>query len=139
MLKIKIHDKEGIPSDLIELLYNGDILIDDETLDDCNIQDGNTLEYFLRDEENYCYIIYEEGKTLKISGYCPCCCPTLGLKEKIKKELGIEPKYQQLTIDGKIMKDDDRLESYGITNGKEIKLSINISVTEFANFNKKVC
>ena len=76
---------------------------------------------------------------MKISGYCPCCCPTLGLKEKIKKKLGIEPKYQQLTIDGKIMKDDDRLASYGITKGKEIKLSINISVTEFANFNKKVC
>ena len=64
-VKAKIHDKEGIPSDLIELLYNGDILIDDETLDDCNIQDGNTLEYFLRDEENYCYIIYEEEKHWK--------------------------------------------------------------------------
>ena len=73
---------------------------------------------------------------MKISGYCPCCCPTLGLKEKIKKELGIEPKYQQLTIDGKIMKDDDSLESYGITKGKEIKLvwlNLQILIKKYVN------
>ena len=142
-VKAKIHDKEGIPSERIGLISNGGILFDDyyddDTLDDCNIRDGDFFEFFPLAEKSYCYIIYDEGKKLKISGYCPCCCPTLWLKEKIKRELGIEPKYQQLTIDGKIMKDDDRLESYGITNGKEIKLSINISVTEFANFNKKVC
>ena len=61
----------------------------------------------------------------------------LWLKEQIQKELGIEPKNQKLIVDGKIMEDNKSLESYNITNntanGKEIKLNLNISITEFSN------
>jgi hypothetical protein len=62
---------------------------------------------------------------------------TLSLKEKIKKELGIEPKYQQLTVDGKTMIDDELISSYFRSDGKKINLSINISVTEFLNLSKE--
>ena len=43
--------------------------------------------------------------------YYICCYKTLSLKEKIKEELEIEPKFHKLTFNGKIMKDDESLES----------------------------
>ncbi len=56
---------------------------------------------------------------------------TLFLKEKIKNTLGIDVKYQELKVDGKIMKDTDSLETYDVANGKEIELTIKISPEEF--------
>ena len=75
----------------------------------------------------YCYIIYDGDKKQKIGGYCSCCHQTLFLKERIQKELGIEPKFQLLKVDGKIMEDDKSLESYGVQDGKEVELSISVS------------
>ena len=89
-----------------------------------NIQRDSTLHLWV-DNYGYCYIIYDEGKRLKIKRYCPCCSNTLYLKERIKEELGIDTKFQQLIVDGKIMKDTDSLEKSGLSkNGKEIKLNI---------------
>ena len=48
-VKAKIHDKEGIPSERIGLIFNGkmfDDYYDDDTLDDCNIRDGVFLNSF---------------------------------------------------------------------------------------------
>ena len=56
--------------------------------------------------------------------YYICCYKTLSLKEKIKEELVIEPKFQQLTFNGKIMKDDESLESNEIYGGAKLNLSI---------------
>ena len=56
--------------------------------------------------------------------YYICCYKTLSLKEKIKEELGIEPKFQQLTFNGKIMKDDESLESNEMYGGAKLNLSI---------------
>ena len=66
---------------------------------------------------------------MKINGYCSYT--TLYLKQKIEKELGIETKFQALIIDGKTMKDSETLNSNGIYNGKELQLSIQMSVNEF--------
>ena len=83
-----------------------------------------------------CYIIYDDGKRLKISGYCACCSNTLYLKENIKKELGIEIKYQELTVDGKIMEDNERLEKNGVFGGKEVQLKIKMNVNDFLQLKK---
>ena len=56
--------------------------------------------------------------------FCPYCYKTLSLKEKIKEELGIEPKFQQLTFNGKIMKDDESLESNEFYRGAKLNLII---------------
>ena len=72
----------------------------------------------------YCYIIYEGGKKLKIRRFCNCCSNTLWLKEQIKEKLGIDIKCQQLTVNGKIMKDNESLESNNVTYGTEVNLNI---------------
>ncbi len=57
----------------------------------------------------YCYIVYDNDKKIEINRYCDCCCNTFYLKEQIWNILGIEPKFQQLTVDGKILKDSEKL------------------------------
>ena len=82
----------------------------------------------------FCYIIYYDKKKLKIDDIdnSHCCIDTLYLKKEIEKKLGIEVKYQELSFNGKILKDSETLDSNGIINGKEINLKIKI-VGDFKN------
>ena len=136
-VKIKIRDKEGIQLSEQRLIYQHiPLLDDDKTLADYNIQQGSTLLLVLRCGGTYCYIIYDGDKKLKIRDYPIWLCNTLWLKETIQKELGIEPKFQLLKVDGKIMEDNKSLESYGVKEGKEVELSI--SVSELSEFLKSL-
>ena len=127
-VKSKIQDKEGIPPDEQRLdFYSYLNLKDDKTLAYYNIRRESTLHLRQQIKPSSCSILYDEDKKLDIILGCTHCCTTLWLKEQIKEKLGLEEKYQLLKVDGKIMKDNERLESNGVCNGKEINLSISVS------------
>ena len=127
-VKGKIQDKEGIPPDEQRLdFYSYLNLKDDKTLAYYNIRRESTLHLRQRIKPCSCFILYDEDKKLDILVGCYGCVNTLWLKEQIKEKLGLEEKYQLLKVDGKIMKDNERLESNGVCGGKEINLSISVS------------
>ena len=139
-IKLLIFDKLGIPPCKQTLSYGINILQDLRLVSDYGIHKESTL--FLKNDflfmcSDYLYIIYDGDKKLELNELCIHTCNTLYLKNKIEKILGIDKKYQLLTINGKIMEDSESLFSNNITNGKEIKINVILDVNEFINLKKK--
>ena len=131
-LQGKIQDYTGISPSTQRLYFEGKQLEDEKKiLADYNIQNESTILLEIELFRAHCYVIYGKGKKIKIGNYCPCCCNTLSLKSLIKKKLGIDIKYQELKVDGKIINDNESLESNGVDNGKEVELNIKICPDEF--------
>ena len=122
-VKLLIEDKEGIPQFLQKLKFHSKILYDGTTLSDYHIEKLSTL-FLSLEMGTFCFIIYDEDKSFPIYRYCDCCCDTLFLKEKIQEKLGIDVCNQELSVNGKILKDDEHLRSNGINNGCKVLLKI---------------
>ena len=134
-VKLMIQQKEGIPhrqQNLFNKLRTFSPLEDGRTLNEYFVHVGSTLELQLSlRPSSFFHVIYNEiGDKLDISmnEFCPCCCDVNQLKNKITEILGVKPQFQELSIDGNILKDNlAKISDYGVSGGSEIKLIIKMT------------
>lgn len=137
-VKEKIWDKEDIPQDQQRYIFSIKPNEKESNNDSDKSNNDNNNHFTLRLRKvSYIFVIYDEGKQLLIEDYNFGCRNILWLKKKIEEKLEIETKFQQLTINGKIMGDSESLANNQISNGKEVYLSVNMNVKDYLKLKNK--
>ena len=116
-VKGKIADEVGIPTDQQRLTYGDDVLEDDRTLSDYNVQTESILLLGLTHRHDSCkrklFVKTRTGKTV-ITLDILLGNTILDVKRKITKEVGIPPDQQHITFDGHELEDNRFLGDCGI-------------------------
>ena len=137
-VKEKIRDIEDIPQDQQRYIFSIKPNEKESNNDSDKSNNDNNNHFTLRLRKvSYIFVIYDEGKQLLIEDYNFGCRNILWLKKKIEEKLEIETKFQQLTINGKIMGDSESLANNQISNGKEVYLSVNMNVMDYLKLKNK--
>ena len=108
IIKEKIRDKEGIqPYEMILSFRYNKLEDDNKTIEDYNITDGSTITLVRKmrgcNLRSICVNIDGEITQMAI-----CICGNVKhIKEQIRDKLEIEPEFQELSLDGKILDDDN--------------------------------
>ena len=106
-VKEKIQDKEGIPPDQQILRLGYKVLEDEKTIEDYNIKKGDTLILQLKIRGCSLTSIYVNVNG-NITYMRICICGNVKhIKEQIQDKLGIKAEFQQLSLEGKILDDDN--------------------------------
>ena len=140
-LKAMIHLKTGIAPDCQYLIFAGNRLKDDQTLDACNIKAGDTIQLVLgsstlpdrlaikHEESNFLSEISQGSIVIKVAHHQPLLLDVQGsdtvidVKTKIHQlEPQISPEKQRLVFAGNELDDSKTLGSYGIRNGDSLHL-----------------
>ena len=107
-VKRKIQNKEGIPPDQMILRF-GDKKLEDEdkTIEYYNIKNLSKIILSLRIRGcNLCTICVNIDGEITQMPIC-ICGDVKHIKEQIRDKLQIEPEFQELSLDGKILDDDN--------------------------------
>lgn len=117
-MKRRITDEVKIPVDHQRLTFLGDILEDDRTLIDYNIQRGSMLwlDVLVPDSVPQIFVKTHSGKTVIAITIEPEHT-VQALKREIRDETGIPTNQQHITFDFNELEDDLTLDSYGIREG----------------------
>ena len=132
IVKEKIQDKEGYPPDQMILRKSSNHLIleDNRTLEDYNFKEGDIIIFQLKIRGCSLRTTYisVNGNITEI-GLC-ICGNVRHIKEQIEKAVKIKPEFQQLTLNGKILDDDNTKTASVIT-----KSFLVLEVTNLENNN----
>ena len=121
-VKLMIQDKEGITPRQQQILFNSKKLQDNATLSNCYIRVNCTLQLVEHVYDMQIIVKAHTGKTFTL-GVDPS--HTIGtVKSMIQDKEGIPTDQQQLSYDGKWLKDDNVLSSYNVQKNSTLDLML---------------
>ena len=127
-LKIKIQEKEGIPSEQQCLLFAGKRLEDDRKLSDYNIQKESILHLERASLPEYMRIFVNTHEGRNITFGVNSCGTIEHVKNKIREKLKIPSEQQCLWFARKKLENGRTLSDYDIQRGSTLHLEVRLQI-----------
>ena len=125
--KNTIQEKEGVPCDQQDIVFNGKKLRDTDSLEDCNIQHETTIHVLPRNGSLTVQINSIEQKQLACLQIAPDET-VLSLKVRISLEVDCQPSKQQLSLGDTVMDETKTLLSYGVSQNTSVVVNVLMKV-----------
>ena len=122
-IKTKIWDKKGILPDLYKLVFNDEVLEDNHTASDCNLQNGSILDLIFNSplcSKSTLFVKSTFRRTIALE-FKPSDT-TENVKYKIQEKVGIPVYQQKLMWEGKELEYGQTLSHCNIVDGNTIHL-----------------